>query len=97
MTLLPIALVAVLVLGAIMIMPKKKDTAPPPSEVRQDFAPSWMSAPAPVQQVSFRQQQLTEEADAVAEIYKQRSQDAWRAKVAAEAALILSPEPKEIE
>ena len=76
---LGIATVVVLVLVALAILPAKKrdrDTSTP------NFVQSF-TRPA-----NFRQQQLSEEAEAIADEYQRRADEAWREELGAKATVL---------
>ncbi len=74
----------VVVLLAIAILPgKKKDIATLfPTSLPTSFPTSLMQSPP---NVNLRQQQLSEEAEAVASDYQARAQDAWLSEVRSKA------------
>ena len=77
---LGIATVVVLVLVAVAILPtKKRDRDGTPSGFVQPFA----------RQSNFRQQQLSEEAEAIADEYQRRADEAWRDELGEKAAALL--------
>lgn len=74
-----IALVVVLVLLAVAIYPKKSTTSPNSSGL-----------PTPWDQSSLRVRQVREEADAIADEFRRKSEEAWRAELRQKASLLLA-------
>lgn len=79
MTTLIIALVVVLVLLAVVVYPKKSTTSQ-----------SSSGLPNPWDQSSLRVRQVREEADAIAEEFRQRAEDEWRATLRERASKLLT-------
>lgn len=77
---LGIATVVVLVLVALAILPAKKRDH---NKSTTNFAPSFSRS------ANFRQQQLTEEAEAIADEYQRRADEAWREELGEKAAALL--------
>ncbi len=81
---LGIATVVVLVLVAVALLPAK----------RRDRDGSNINFSQPfVRSVNFRQQQLNEEAEAIADEYQRRANDAWRDELGEKAATLLKSKP----
>ncbi|WP_168565153.1 hypothetical protein [Crateriforma spongiae] len=81
---LGIAIVVVLVLVAIAILPsKKRDRDGSPPGFVQPFT----------RQANFRQQQLNEEAEAIADEYQRRADEAWRDELGEKAAALFQAKP----
>ena len=79
---LGIATVVVLVLVAVAILPsKKRDRESTGSNFAQPFSRT----------VNFRKQQLDEEAEAIADEYQRRSDEAWREELGVKAAELFQP------
>jgi hypothetical protein len=78
-TTLIIALVVVLVLLAVAVYPKKSTTSQ-----------SSSGLPNPWDHSSLRVRQVREEADALAEEFRQRSEDEWRAALRERASKLLT-------
>jgi hypothetical protein len=88
--LLPIAMIVVVLLLAVALLPVKRRE---PEQLRQ-ASPVAFLTPAPVQpvrQMTLRQQQLDEEASAVASEYQRRADAVWLREVREKAASLLSP------
>ncbi|MBB3205540.1 hypothetical protein FHS27_001340 [Rhodopirellula rubra] len=81
---LGIATVVVLVLVAVALLPaKKRDRDSGNLNFTQPFA----------RQANFRQQQLNEEAEAIADEYQRRADEAWRDELGEKAATLLKSKP----
>ena len=81
---LGIATVVVLVLVAVALLPsKKRDLDGSNPGFAQPF----------VRPTNFRQQQLNEEAEAIADEYQRRADEAWREELGAKAATLLKSKP----
>lgn len=88
--LLPIAMIVVVLLLAVALLPVKRRE---PEQLRQASPVAFLtSEPArPVRQTTLRQQQLDEEASAVASEYQRRADEVWLRDVREKAASLLSP------
>jgi len=81
---LGIATVVVLVLVAVALLPtKKRDRDGNNLNFTQPF----------VRPTNFRQQQLNEEAEAIADEYQRRADEAWRDELGEKAATLLKSKP----
>jgi hypothetical protein len=83
------AIVVLLVLVAIAMQPKKTPTSEPKQSLASNYfqpAPS----PAPIQQMSFREQMLSEEAAEVSAAFRDAANKKWREEVIAKASTLLS-------
>lgn len=88
--LLSIAVIVVIVLLAIALLPVRKNE---PLQLKQTL-PAALFAPEParpVRQTTLRQQQLDEEANAVASEYQRRADAVWLEEVRGKASRLLSP------
>jgi len=89
--LLPIAIIVVVVLLAVALLPVKRRE---PEQLKQ-ASPIAFLAPGPAQpvrQTTLRQQQLDEEASAVASEYQRRADTVWLEDVRTKASKLLSAE-----
>ena len=89
--LLTIAVIVVVVLLAVALLPVRKRE---PEQLRQASPVAFLtSEPAqPVRQTTLRQQQLDEEANAVASEYQRRADAVWLDDVRTKASKLLSGE-----
>ena len=81
---LGIATVVVLVLVAVALLPAKK--------LNRDGSHPGFTQPF-VRPTNFRQQQLNEEAEAIADEYQRRADEAWREELGEKAATLLKSRP----
>jgi hypothetical protein len=86
--LLPIAIIVVVVLLAVALLPVKKRE---PEQLKQASPVAFLTPePAqPVRQTTLRQQQLDEEANAVASEYQRRADAVWLDEVRTKASKLL--------
>ena len=91
--LLTIAVIVVVVLLAVALLPVRKRE---PEQLRQASPVAFLtSEPAqPVRQTTLRQQQLDEEANAVASEYQRRADAVWLDEVRTKASKLLNGEQR---
>ena len=89
------ATVAVLVLLAIAVLPVRRRDGDARQSIHPTAAlslPTPTPATTPTRATSLREQQLTEEASAIAAEYQRKSDRAWLDELSTKAALLLTPE-----
>lgn len=96
-----IALAVVLLLAGVAAYPKKSPSpktsepmfAPQPQPIHQVVETprqSYVEPAVALQSVSLREQQVAEEADAIANVYRERAHEAWVAELTKNAAALLA-------
>lgn len=87
--LLPIAVIVVIVLLAVALLPIRKRE---PEQLKQSSPTAFLSpvATQPVRQTTLRQQQVDEEATAIASEYQRRADAVWLDEVRTKAAKLLN-------
>ncbi len=91
------ALLVVVVLGAVAFARRGSSPAGLANQPRQSIAPiipaaTTLLGAAPAT-TSFRQQQLDEEAEAVATVYRDRANEVWRTELKAKASQLFADQP----
>ena len=87
---LSIAIVLVLVLLAIALLPPRKQS----SGLKQASVPAGLLLAEPVRAASLREQQVQEEAAAIAAEYHRRADEVWLDELRGKAAGLLGPAEK---
>ena len=88
---LGIATLVVLVLFAFVLMPQRQRDV----GARQSLAPTpTFQLPAVTQSINLREQQVQEEASAIASEYHRRADQVWLEELTAKAAVLLTPEKR---
>lgn len=90
---LGIAIVIVLVLLAVALLPARK----PGTELKQTLAPASLFQPEPLRSTTLREQQVQEEARAIAAEFHRRADEVWLDELRGKAASLLGPAEKAVK